>query len=148
MFDYGRHCQNFTPRRRLEKLVADGVSDFDDFRRYVSTSIQLYPNMLVTAPPDHIEFWSVTPGSTPAECTVVVRFLVDKDCLDESLAERVTRSAEILQQAAEEEDFVMERHIQRSVDACPDITFLYGRNEGYSRHLHERLERDIQAQVP
>lgn len=59
---YGRHGQNFTPRKRLERIVDDGVEPAaDELWRYMSTNIVIYPNSMCIKAPDHFEFWTVMP---------------------------------------------------------------------------------------
>jgi phenylpropionate dioxygenase-like ring-hydroxylating dioxygenase large terminal subunit len=144
---YGRHGQNFNARKRLER-VADGTDSVEqalsDFWRYVSTSVRIYPNAICIAAPDHNEFWTVWPDADdPRHCTVNIRFLVRRDRLTDEIATRITRSWEILEEAAVAEDFPMESSIQANAYSNPGTRFVYGRNEVAIRHLHETLERDL-----
>jgi hypothetical protein len=139
---YGRHGQNYTPRKRLERVVKEG-GEVSDVWKYASSQIRLYPNAMCIAVPDHIELWTVWPSPDPAHCSVDIRFLVRPEILDDEMAERITRSWEILAVAVVEEDFPMEVSIQQNAAAIPDSVFTYGRNETGIRHLHEWLERDL-----
>lgn len=138
----GRHGQNFTPRRRLERAVRDG-EEIGDFWKFASGQVRMYPNAMCILAPDHIEFWTVWPTTDPARSTVHIRFLVRRDILDDNIAERITRSWELLRDAAVNEDFPMEETIQQNAAADPDGVFTYGRNETGVRHLHEWLEQDL-----
>lgn len=147
---YGRHGQNFNARKRLER-VANGSDSMEtamsDYWRYVSTSIRIYPNAICIKAPDHNEFWTVWPDpDDPCRSTVNIRFLVRRNRLTDEIAARITRSWEILEEAAVTEDFPMESSIQANAASNPGSRFVYGRNEVAIRHLHQMLERDLQRQ--
>jgi phenylpropionate dioxygenase-like ring-hydroxylating dioxygenase large terminal subunit len=139
---FGRHGQNFTPRRRMERVVQEG-EELDGVWRYVSSSLRLYPNGMSAFAPDHIEFWTVWPSEDPSHSTIEIRLLVSKSRYDDEIAGRVDRSWEVLREAALNEDFPMEVFIQQNAVANPGSFFTYGRNEGTIRHLHDCLEEDL-----
>ena len=112
---------------------------------YVGSNIRIYPNAMWIASPDHVEFWTVWPSTDPNKCVVDIRFLVRPEILDDAMAERITRSWEILEEAATNEDFPMEVSIQENAVSNPDAFFTYGRNETSIRHLHEGLDEDLAA---
>src|SRR3546814_8475630 len=76
-------------------------------------------------------------------CTVNIRFLVRSEILDEQIEKRVHKSWEILEQAATQEDWPMERWIQQNALAWPQGNFRYGRSELACAHLHRQLARDL-----
>jgi phenylpropionate dioxygenase-like ring-hydroxylating dioxygenase large terminal subunit len=140
---YGRHGQTFSPRRKMTKLVkAD--EPVDGLWKYIGTNMFVYPNSMVIAAPDHVEFWTVWPSvDNPAQSTTRIRFLVRPEILDDAMTARLNKSWEILEQAAREEDWPMEQTIQENSRACPDGFYRYGRNEQSCQHLHRQLARDI-----
>ena len=140
---YGRHGQSFSPRRKMTKLVkAD--EPVDGLWKYIGSNMFIYPNSMIIAAPDHVEFWTVWPSKdNPAQSTTNIRFLVRPEILDEAMAARLNKSWEILEQAAREEDWPMEQTIQENSKACPDGFYRYGRNEQPCQHLHRQLARDI-----
>ena len=141
--EYGRHGHLFAARSKLRELIEAGEVPEDSWN-YVGGNLYLYPNSLVIAAPDHVEFWTVWPTpDRPDQCTIEIRFLVRPEILDERMRRRIDRSWEILEQAALEEDFPMEQSIQDNVNAAPHGNFLYGRNELPNQHVHRQLERDL-----
>lgn len=141
--NYGRHGQSFSPRRKMTKLVkAD--EPVDGLWKYVGSNMFIYPNSMVIAAPDHVEFWTVWPSpDDPTQSTTNIRFLVRPEILDETMTARLNKSWEILEQAAREEDWPMEQTIQENSKAWPDGFYRYGRNEQSCQHLHRQLARDI-----
>jgi phenylpropionate dioxygenase-like ring-hydroxylating dioxygenase large terminal subunit len=140
---YGRHGQSFSPRRKMTKLVkAD--EPVDGLWKYIGSNMFIYPNSMVIAAPDHVEFWTVWPSADSAtRSTTSIRFLVRPEILDEAMEARLNKSWAILEQAAREEDWPMEQTIQENSKACPDGFYRYGRNEQSCQHLHRQLARDI-----
>jgi hypothetical protein len=119
----------------------------DSLWKYIGTNMFVYPNSMVIAAPDHVEFWTVWPSTgNPAQSTTRIRFLVRPEILDEAMTARLNKSWEILEQAAREEDWPMEQTIQENSRACPDGFYRYGRNEQSCQHLHRQLARDIDGQ--
>ena len=148
--DFGRHCQVFTPRARLYRYVKEGrdqdpsqAEDVSGWRHFGGNMV-LYPNSMAVAMPDHVEFWTVWPSITsPGQCTVHIRALIDPAKLVGDMAERLERSMEILEVAASQEDFPMEETIQSNSVARPVGSYLYGRGEITCQHLHVQLDKDI-----
>jgi len=140
---YGRHGQHFGARTKLESLVKSG-EPLQGSSRYIGSNLVIYPNSMMIAAPDHIEFWTVwpTPGN-PSRCTAQIRFLVRRDILDETVEQRVLKSWEILEQAATQEDWPMERYIQQNAEARPEGSYRYGRSELACQHLHRQLAADL-----
>jgi phenylpropionate dioxygenase-like ring-hydroxylating dioxygenase large terminal subunit len=141
--DYGRHGQNFSPRRKMTELAKAG-GEIEAASSYIGSNLFIYPNVNVIAAPDHIEFWTVWPDlRDPARSVVQLRFLIAPEKLDERMAARLTRSWEILEQAARDEDWPMAAGIQRNALARPEGHFRYGRNEQSCAHMHRRLGEDL-----
>ena len=140
---YGRHGQSFSPRTRMGEKARAG-EEVDASFRHMGSNLMLYPNSMVISTPDHVEFWTVWPDTTTAgRSTTQIRFLVRPEKRDERVEARMRRSWEILEQAATDEDWPMERTIQRNAEAYPYGTFLYGRNEQSCQHLHRELAADL-----
>ncbi|MFD9664064.1 aromatic ring-hydroxylating dioxygenase subunit alpha [Rhodococcus sp. NPDC059968] len=141
--NYGPHGQLFSPRMKMTELAKSG-EPIENGWKYVGSNLVIYPNSMFIASPDHVEHWVVWPDMTnPARSTVHIRFLVRPGILDERMKGRVTRSWEILRDAALDEDWPMARSIQENAESNPDGTFLYGRGEASCQHLHRRLMADI-----
>lgn len=141
--DYGRHGQLFSARRRMGELARAGDA-VPAAWRYLSSALVVFPNSIVIAAPDHVEFWTVWPSTEDAGRSITnIRFLVRPEILDDAMSERIRRSWEILEQAARDEDWPMERTIQRNAAARPAGTFTYGRSEQPCQHLHRELARDL-----
>lgn len=141
--DFGRHGRSWSAYKRLSDKVREGT-ETDEDRRYVSGNFVIFPNASMIPTPTHLEFWNVWPHLTdPARCHVHIRFLIDKDLLDDERAAKINKSWEILEQAAFEEDFPMEETIQANANAHPVGTFLYGRIEAPCQHLHRQLAREM-----
>ncbi|KAA9157335.1 aromatic ring-hydroxylating dioxygenase subunit alpha [Amycolatopsis acidicola] len=141
--DYGRHGQLFTPRMKMTAIAKSG-EDVEGGWKYVGSNLVVYPNSMFIASPDHVEHWVVWPDAkSPSRSHVHIRFLVRPEILDERMKGRVTRSWEILRDAALEEDWPMARSIQENAEGNPDGSFLYGRGEASCQHLHRQLMRDI-----
>jgi phenylpropionate dioxygenase-like ring-hydroxylating dioxygenase large terminal subunit len=141
---YGPHGRLFAPRTRLKKLVDSG-EEVQASTRYVASIMLLYPNALMAAAPDHIEFWTVWPSANPAECTVRIRLFVRSAILTPEIEDRVRKSWEILENAATNEDWPMEVGIQQNAMVWPDGVFRYGRNEVSAQHLHHELTKAMGA---
>ncbi|WP_166462919.1 aromatic ring-hydroxylating oxygenase subunit alpha [Amycolatopsis acidicola] len=140
---YGRHGQSFSPRRKMTKLVKEN-EQLDGLWKYIGSNMFIYPNSMVIAAPDHVEFWTVWPDvNNPSRSTTHIRFLVRPEILDEAMTARLNKSWSILEQAAKEEDWPMEQTIQENSKAWPDGYYRYGRNEQSCQHLHRQLARDI-----
>ena len=139
---FGQHGRLFAPRTRLKKLVDEGA-DLVSSTRYVASIMLLYPNALVAAAPDHVEFWTVWPSANPAECTIRIRFFVRPEILTPEMEERIRLSWDILKNAATSEDWPMEQWIQENAAAWPGGHFRYGRNEVAARHLQSELAKDL-----
>ncbi|HZU64891.1 MAG TPA: aromatic ring-hydroxylating dioxygenase subunit alpha [Novosphingobium sp.] len=141
---FGPHGRLFVPRTRMKKLVDQG-EEAAATTNYVASIMLLYPNALMAAAPDHVEFWTVWPSANPAECTVRIRFFVRPEILSPEMEERIDRSWAILENAATTEDWPMEVWIQENAMAWPDTAFRYGRNEVSAQHLHHELIRALAA---
>ena len=139
---YGQHGRLFAPRTRLKKAMDEGVAPASTTRTVASIML-VYPNALVAAPPDHLEFWTVWPSANPAECTIQIRFFVRPEILTEEMKARLDKSWAVLENAAVTEDWPMEVWIQENATAWPDGFFRYGRNEVSARHLQTQLARDL-----
>lgn len=140
----GRHGRLFAARTKLQEQLDAGM-DAEASWKYIGGNLLVYPNSLVITAPDHVEFWTVWPSvESPTRSTIHIRFLIRPEILDdERTLRRVDKSWEVLKQAALEEDFPMEQTIQDNALACPDGSFVYGRNEQPNQHLHRQLERDL-----
>jgi phenylpropionate dioxygenase-like ring-hydroxylating dioxygenase large terminal subunit len=140
---YGRHGQSFSPRTRMGDLARAG-EPVDAGFRMMGSNLFLYPNAMIISTPDHVEFWTVWPDPhTAGRSTTQIRFLVRPEVRDERVERRITRSWEILEDAAVNEDWPMELTIQQNAAAWPHGTFLYGRNEQSCQHLHRQLAADL-----
>jgi phenylpropionate dioxygenase-like ring-hydroxylating dioxygenase large terminal subunit len=141
--EYGRHGQNFAPRKRAERNATSGEPVEATFRFFASNLV-VYPNSMVIAAPDHVEYWLVWPDiNNPAKSRVEIRFLVLPERLTDEGAGRLRRSWEVLRQAAVEEDWPMTASIQRNAIASPEGSYHYGRSEVTCQHLHLRLAEDL-----
>lgn len=140
---YGRHGQHFGARTKLRKLVKAGAA-LDGSSRYIGSNLVIYPNAMMIAAPDHIEFWTVWPSvESPSKSITQIRFLVRTEILTPEIEQRLQKSWEILENAATNEDWPMERYIQQNAEAAPDGTFRYGRSEVSCQHLHRQLAADL-----
>jgi phenylpropionate dioxygenase-like ring-hydroxylating dioxygenase large terminal subunit len=140
---FGRHAQNYAPRKRTERNAQSGDPVEPTFRFFASNLV-VYPNSMVIAAPDHVEYWLVWPDvNDPTRSRVEIRFLVLPERLTEEGAERLNRSWEILRQAGVEEDWPMTATIQQNAIAQPDGEYHYGRSEISCQHLHLRLAEDL-----
>jgi phenylpropionate dioxygenase-like ring-hydroxylating dioxygenase large terminal subunit len=145
--DYGRHGKHFGARSKLRALAREGAP-IDGGSRYIGTNLLLYPNTMMIGAPEHVELWTVWPvPDDPARCTVHIRFLVRTEILDAEIEARVRKSWEILERAATQEDWPMERWIQENARAWPQAVFRYGRGELACQHLHRQLRRDLDGHV-
>lgn len=143
--DFGRHGRSWSAYKRLSDKVREGTETPDDFK-YMSGNFVIFPNASMIPTPTHLEYWNVWPHLTdPAKCHVHIRFLIDRDLLDDDRAAKIDKSWEILEQAAFEEDFPMEETIQANANAFPVGDFLYGRMEAPCQHLHRQLAREMDA---
>ena len=89
---YGRHGQSFSPRRKMTALVKAG-EPVDGLWKYVGSNMFIYPNSMIIAAPDHVEFWTVWPSKdNPAQSTTNIRFLVRPEILDEPWRHGSTRA--------------------------------------------------------
>lgn len=141
---FGQHGRLFAPRTRLKKLVDSG-QEIVASTRYLASIMLLYPNALMAAAPDHVEFWTVWPSANPGECTVRIRVFVRPEILTPEMEERIQRSWTILENAATQEDWPMEVGIQRNAESWPGGVFRYGRNEVSAQHLHHELNKAMAA---
>ncbi|QKR98388.1 aromatic ring-hydroxylating dioxygenase subunit alpha [Sphingomonas sp. CL5.1] len=145
--EFGAHGKMFMARAKLKRML-DAGEEIDATSRYVGTVMSLYPNNVLVEAPDHIELWSVWPDiADPGRCTVRIRFMVRPEIMSPEMAERITKSWDILRQAGMEEDFPMEAWIQENAAAWPGGTFRYGSNEKSAQHLHRQLHRDIDGGI-
>ena len=139
---FGRHGQLFTPRKKSVDRIKSG-EDISRGYRYFSTAMMVFPNNVVIAAPDHIEFWSVWPGDSPNGASVHIRCLAQPAALTELVKERIGRSWQVLHFAATEEDWPMAATIQDNAEINPDGSYLYGRGEVCTQHLHRELARAL-----
>jgi phenylpropionate dioxygenase-like ring-hydroxylating dioxygenase large terminal subunit len=139
---YGRHGQQFSPRKRMEELAKSGGT-VDDLWRYMGSNLRIFPTSMLIAAPDHVEFWTVWPETDPSRCRINIRFLVRPEILTDTMKERITRSWEILEEASVTEDFPMEESIQKNSLASPAGDFCYGRNELSIQQFHEQLAEEL-----
>lgn len=141
--DYGRHGALFMSRKKFAESVAEGGSAEGAWRNF-SSNIFLYPNSMVIAAPDHVEFWTVWPDDKSASrATVHIRFYIPPEKLDDRIRGRMSRSWEILQTAAMNEDWPIERTIQENLESDPAAMVTYGRHEIGCQHLHRELRADM-----
>jgi phenylpropionate dioxygenase-like ring-hydroxylating dioxygenase large terminal subunit len=139
----GRHGRMFMGRAKLKNLVQAGET-LEASTKYVSSIMMVYPNVLWSTAPDHIEFWTVWPTvDNPGECTIKIRFFVRPEIMSAEMTARINKSWAILEQAALEEDFPMELAIQHNGESLPDGVFTYGLNEYPPQHLHRQLAKDL-----
>jgi hypothetical protein len=102
---------------------------------------------MMIAAPEHVEFWTVWPCvNNPGRSITQIRFLVRDAILDDALLARVNKSWEILERAATQEDWPMERFIQQNAEAWPHGNYRYGRSEVSCAHLHRQLNKDLAKQ--
>lgn len=142
--DYGRHGQHFGVRSKLKTLVKSNAEISGGGTRYIASNLIIYPNAMMIAAPEHIEFWTVWPvPGEPARSQVHLRFLVRKDILTPEIEARVHKSWAVLENAATQEDWPMELWIQQNAAAAPDAIYRYGRSELACAHLHRQLRRDL-----
>ncbi|MDB5970140.1 MAG: hypothetical protein JWQ90_2590 [Hydrocarboniphaga sp.] len=140
---YGRHGQHFGARTKLRKLIKAGV-ELNGGSKYIGSNLVIYPNAMMIAAPDHIEFWTVWPSiESPSKSITQIRFLVRSEILTPEIEKRLQKSWEILENAATKEDWPMERYIQQNAEAAPDGMFRYGRSEVSCQHLHLQLAADL-----
>jgi Ring hydroxylating alpha subunit (catalytic domain) len=143
--DFGRHGRSWSAYKKLSDKVRAGTATAAD-GRYMSGNFVVFPNASMIPTPTHYEFWNVWPDlKEPGRCHIHIRFLIDRDLLDEKRAGQIEKSWSILEQAALEEDFPMEETIQANADAWPVGDFLYGRSEAPCQHLHRQLAREMEA---
>jgi phenylpropionate dioxygenase-like ring-hydroxylating dioxygenase large terminal subunit len=141
--NYGPHGKMFMPRAKLKKLLQSG-EEIESSAKYIGSILQLYPNVIYSDCPDHVEFWTVWPTvGNPGECTIIIRFFANPDALDDEMAARIHKSWAILEVAGMEEDFPMEEAIQRNAFAWPDEMLQYGVNEKSAQNLHRQLKKDL-----
>lgn len=141
--DFGRHGRSWSAYKKLGDKVREGTHTPAD-GRYLSGNFVIFPNACMIPTPTHHEFWTVWPDlKSPGLCHVHIRFLIDRDLLDEKRAGQIERSWKILEQAAMEEDFPMEAMIQANAEAHPVGDYLYGRSEAPCQHLHRQLAREM-----
>lgn len=140
---YGPHGKHFGARTKLRTLAEQGDA-LALGSKYIGSNLVLYPNAMMIGAPEHVEFWTVWPSlESPTRSTVQIRFLVRSEILDEHIEKRVHKSWEILEQAATQEDWPMERWIQQNAQAWPHGVYRYGRSELACAHLHRQLARDL-----
>lgn len=143
--DFGRHGRSWSAYKRLSDKVREGSETAED-SRFMSGNFVVFPNVSMIPTPTHLEFWTVWPHLTdPAKCHVHIRFLIDRDLLNDERAAQIEKSWSILEQAAFEEDFPMEETIQTNANAYPVGHFLYGRMEAPCQHLHRQLAREMET---
>jgi phenylpropionate dioxygenase-like ring-hydroxylating dioxygenase large terminal subunit len=143
--DFGRHGRSWSAYKKLSDKVRAGTATAAD-GRYMSGNFVVFPNASMIPTPTHYEFWNVWPDlKQPGRCHIHIRFLADRELLDEKRAGQIEKSWSILEQAALEEDFPMEETIQANADAWPVGDFLYGRSEAPCQHLHRQLAREMEA---
>jgi len=136
--DFGDHGRLSMARRTMEGVRGD-VDDMDDLRPYIVSSSFIYPNSMVNVQPSSYEVWTVVPGATSAEeATIFIRVLAAKDASPDELA-TVEKSLAVLQEAAENDDWPMERSIQAGVRETGHEAFVCGTNEVPIQHFHRRL---------
>ena len=141
--DYGRHGQHFGVRSKLKTLVKSNA-EISSGSKYIASNLIIYPNAMMIAAPEHIEFWTVWPEpGNPSRSTVHLRFLVRKDIVSPEIEARVHKSWAVLENAAANEDWPMELWIQQNAQAWPRGAFRYGRSELACAHLHRQLRRDL-----
>ena len=140
--NYGRHGQHFGARTKLRTLAKSGA-EVEGGSKYIGSNLVIYPNSMMIAAPDHIEFWTVWPTDKPGRCITNIRFLVRADIMSPEIEKRLAMSWEILENAASREDWPMERWIQQNAEARPEGTFRYGRSEVSCQHLHRQLAADL-----
>jgi phenylpropionate dioxygenase-like ring-hydroxylating dioxygenase large terminal subunit len=142
---FGRHGRLYQPRRKLLSLVEAG-EPLTGSSKYIASIMLIYPNSLLMAAPDHVEFWTVWPSTrSPAKCSVQIRLFARPQSLDEAMAARIRKSWEILVDAQKNEDWPMEEAIQRNANATAAGSFLFGRGEVSAQHLHQQLRKDLPA---
>jgi len=140
---YGRHGQHFAARSRLVAMVKAGEA-IEAGWKYVGSNLVIYPNAMMIAAPDHVEFWTVWPTpDDPGACSIQLRFLARPEILDTAMRARIQKSWDILVAAAQQEDWPMERYIQENSTGTPHGTYRYGRNEVSCQHLHRQLNQDL-----
>ena len=68
----------------------------DGLWKYIGSNMFIYPNSMVIAAPDHVEFWTVWPSAdNPAQSTTNIRFLVRPEILDEAMTARLSVALKI-----------------------------------------------------
>ena len=139
---YGIHAQHFGVRNKLRTLLKEGKADGIG-SRYIASNLSIFPNAMMIAAPEHLEFWTVWPSEDPNTSTVNIRLFVRKAILTSEIEKRVHKSWEILQHAAANEDWPMEEWIQENARAWPHGTFRYGRSEITAQHLHRQLAKAL-----
>jgi phenylpropionate dioxygenase-like ring-hydroxylating dioxygenase large terminal subunit len=142
--DFGDHGRLSMARRKMDTASRD-VDDVDDLRAYIVSSSYIYPNSMVNVQPRSYEVWTVLPDAHSAGAsTIFIRVLVARDATEEELA-TVEKSITVLVEAAENDDWPMERSIQAGVRETGYDSFVCGTNEVPIQHLHRRLAANLTA---
>jgi phenylpropionate dioxygenase-like ring-hydroxylating dioxygenase large terminal subunit len=143
--DYGRHVRMTTPRKSIDRLLADEPA-YDLLAKHIIEGHFLLPNSTLLRQTTHFELLTFRPHPTEAgRCRMEMRLLVpivEDTGMDEAKWQRLwEKNWDILQAVLYDEDFPLLRGSQAAMESANAGPMLLGRNELvnhiFRRELHK-----------
>lgn len=141
VFDrFGPNGRLAVARESFAGAIRDGT--IERILAHTTLLYLLFPNSVLIYQQDHVQLVRVMPGTTPDECTVMMRIYTPA-AVEPSDLPHWQRNRQILIEVTDE-DFALGERLQLGLAAAGDRV-VYGRNEAGLAHFHEQIAMALDA---
>jgi len=138
---HGPHILIGFPQRSIDKLKEVPEEDLWRHENDGYDFIRLFfPNVSIFVAPEITQIAQLLPGPKPGENTTILYFLKPNTPKDEAEDAENEAMVDFLQSVVDKEDYQLGLQVQRGLEADPDKTLLFGRNERGNQYFHRWVE--------
>lgn len=138
---HGPHIHIGFPQRTIGKLKDVPEEDLWAHENDGYDFIRLFfPNVSIFVAPEITQVAQILPGPKPGENTTILYFLKPKAPKDEAEAAENEAMVDFLWSVVDKEDYQLGLQVQRGLEADPQKTLLFGRNERGNQYFHRWVE--------
>lgn len=139
----GQHGRTISPRKNIDRIrhLPPGQEPID---RHVTVAHYFMPNMTLLRQPDHFELLNFLPDPRdPGRCHMQMRILVKEPATTPEEHAHWDKNWDILMAVLRDEDLILNRGLQRSVQNHSAQPLILGRNEIVNQYFHAWLHRAL-----
>lgn len=137
----GRHGRTISPRKSIDKVTAlePGEVPIDN---HITVAHFFMPNMSLLRQPDHFELLNFVPHPRESrKCRMQMRILTPTPAVTEEERRHWDKNWDILMAVLRDEDLVLNRALQESMESKDIQPLMLGRNEIVNQFFHDWLAR-------